>query len=59
MTSAQLSSAVSTAVAAKTLNIARQEGAGLVAMINNSAVKPGDPLVAKATGLGRNLDVYG
>lgn len=59
MSSSQFANQASMAVAKKTLDIARQQGAQIVQMIENSTIKAGDPLVAKASGLGQNLDVYG
>lgn len=49
---------ISTAVAAKTLQTARAQGAQVVNLIASAGqVQAGDPLVAKATGLGGHLDV--
>lgn len=58
----QFGTAISTAVASKTLQAARQEGAAVVQMLEDAGVSSqgitaGDPLVAKATGLGGLLDV--
>lgn len=64
LTPSRVAGQVSTSVTAKTLDIARLQGAQMVAMIDKagvqsqSGVQAGDPLVAKATGLGANLDVY-
>ncbi len=57
---ARVASEIDTAIAAKTLKMARQQGAALVEMIDGAdqpATTAGDPLVAKATGLGQNLDI--
>ena len=55
---------VSTSIAAKTLQAQRQQGDALLALLDSASpdpggVGPGDPLVAKATGLGGLLDVVG
>jgi hypothetical protein len=56
---ARIANDVSYAVAAKTLNAQRQEGATLLKLLDSAegTPQPGDPLVAKATGLGSLLDV--
>jgi hypothetical protein len=57
---AQVDNNISYAVLAKVNDAERQEGAADVSLIdaaNGSAPGPGDPLVAKATGLGGMLDV--
>lgn len=64
---AQLGQAISTIVAAKTLQAARQEGAGVLKLLDGAAavgknasqngLSQGDALVAKATGLGGLLDI--
>ena len=61
---AQTGVAISTSVAAKTLDAARQQGAAIVQLLDSASsigdqggIQAGDPLVAKATGLGNNLDI--
>jgi hypothetical protein len=55
---AALGSAISTAVAAKSLDAQRQQGAAILKMLDAAgAAQAGDPLVAKATGLGGLLDI--
>ena len=61
----KVGSAISTAVAAKTLQAARQEGAAVVQLLEAAGrgagagrgLTAGDPLVAKATGLGSLVDM--
>lgn len=60
---AALGSAISTAVAGKTLQTSQQQGSAIVQLIESAApasMTPqlGDPLVARATGLGATLDVF-
>lgn len=61
-----IGNAISSAIADKTLQAAKQEGAQLVQLIDSadsgsgsSGVQAGDALVARATGLGGMLDVVG
>ncbi len=56
---ARLANDVSYAVAAKTLNAQRQEGETVLKLLDSAGGAPqaGDPLVAKATGLGSLLDI--
>jgi hypothetical protein len=63
---AELGSRIATALQAKALQAARQQGAQEVQLIANAgqaqtpaAPSAGDALVAKATGLGTLLDVVG
>ena len=59
---AQIGQQISTAIAAKSLDAARQQGANVLQLLDSAAQVgqgPGDPLVAKATGLGTLLDVTG
>ncbi|HUO09077.1 MAG TPA: putative motility protein [Phycisphaerae bacterium] len=54
----QMNGAVSVSVLKKALDASRQEGASAVQLIDDAgAVQAGDPLVAKATGLGGLIDV--
>ena len=49
------------AVAAKVLNIAKQEGAAAIQLLQSAAqggAQAGDSLAAAATGLGGQLDAY-
>lgn len=49
---------ISTAVAKKSLDAAKAEGAGVIALLESAAkVSGGDELVARATGKGALLDV--
>jgi hypothetical protein len=58
LTPARIGTEISTSVAAKTLDAAREQGAQLVSLIDNAGqIAPGDALVAKATGMGSLLDV--
>jgi hypothetical protein len=53
--------AVNISVAAKSLDIMRSQGAGVVKMIQSAGqagVQPGDEMVARATGMGGQLDTY-
>jgi hypothetical protein len=64
MAPAQIGQEISSAIAAKTLNAAKQEGANVLSLLDSAAqvgkaAGPGDPLVAKATGLGSLIDVTG
>lgn len=55
---AKVAQDVSAAVAAKALDATRQQGAAVLQLLEAAGkVQAGDPLVAKATGLGRILDV--
>jgi hypothetical protein len=56
---ARLANDVSYAIAAKSLDAQRQEGATALKLLDAAAttLQPGDPLVAKATGLGSLLDI--
>jgi hypothetical protein len=58
---ARIANDISYAVAAKTLDAQRQEGATALKLLDSAmgagTPQPGDPLVAKATGLGSLLDV--
>jgi hypothetical protein len=57
---ARVASEVSSSVAAKTLDAARQQGAQVVSLIDKAGqIGAGDALVAKATGKGGLLDVHG
>jgi hypothetical protein len=58
---AQTAGQVQTAVAAKTLDIARQQGAGALQLLQNAISgnpQGGDAMAAAATGLGGQLDTY-
>jgi hypothetical protein len=62
MQQAKLASQVQYAVAAKTMDMQRMEGAAAVQLIQaatSGAGQAGDAMVAAATGLGGSLDVYG
>ena len=62
MQQAKLASQVQYAVAAKSMDVQRMEGAAAVQLIQaatTGASRAGDALVAAATGLGGSLDVYG
>jgi hypothetical protein len=53
---------ISSAVAAKSMNVERQEGADVLDLLEgatDAGAQAGDPLVAKATGVGGLLDVMG
>jgi hypothetical protein len=55
---ARVASEVSSSVAAKTLDAARQQGAQVISLIDNAGkIRPGDALVAQATGKGGLLDI--
>jgi hypothetical protein len=55
---ARISNEISTSVAKKTLDAARDQGAQLVSLIDDAGqISPGDSLVASATGKGGLLDV--
>ena len=56
---ARVGSEIATAVAGKALDAQRQEGAAAVELLDSAAqaCSGGDPLVAKATGLGSLLDI--
>ena len=53
---ARIGQDISTAVAAKSLDAQRQEGDSVLQLLD-SAAQAGDPLVAKATGVGSLLDI--
>jgi hypothetical protein len=55
----QLNSDISVSVLKKALDASRQQGAAAVQLIDNAGIQAGDPLVAKATGLGGLIDVQG
>ncbi len=57
----QLDQKVQTTVEAKTLDIARQQGASGLELLQNATrggISPGDTLTASATGLGAQVDAY-
>ena len=60
---AQIGQAISTAVAGKAMSVDKMEGAAVLQLLDSAAQAgqstAGDPLVAKATGLGGLLDVTG
>ncbi|HET6248872.1 MAG TPA: hypothetical protein VFE47_14340 [Tepidisphaeraceae bacterium] len=57
---AQTASQVQTDVAAKVLNLAREQGASALQLLQNatSGAQPGDALTAAATGLGGQVDTF-
>ena len=59
MASAALSQAISTKVASKTLDAARDQGAAAVALLDTAEQTSKPPLTfgAMASGLGQNLDI--
>lgn len=57
----QTQSQVQFSVAAKVLNLAREEGSAAIELLQSAGGRgagPGDPLTAAATGLGRQVDAY-
>ena len=62
MQQAKLASQVQYAVAAKTMDMQRMQGAAAIQLLESAsagASRAGDALVAAATGLGGSLDTYG
>ena len=62
MKQAQLASQVQYAVAAKTMDMERMQGAAAIQLLQSAsagASKAGDAMVAAATGLGGAIDTYG
>ena len=62
MQQAKLASQVQYAVAAKSMDMQRMQGAATIQLLESAsagASKAGDALVAAATGLGGSLDVFG
>ncbi|HVS73561.1 MAG TPA: putative motility protein [Phycisphaerae bacterium] len=59
LTPARVASDIGYAVAAKTLNAERQQGAAILDLLNgaaNTQPQPSDPSLAQATGLGNLID---
>ena len=57
----QIQGQVQVSVAAKVLNLARQEGAEAIQLLQSASAgggQAGDSLAAAATGLGASLDTY-
>ena len=62
MSQAKLASQVQYAVAAKSMDVERMQGAAAIQLLQSAssgAGKAGDAMVAAATGLGGSIDVYG
>lgn len=62
MKQAQLASQVQYAVAAKTMDMERMQGAAAIQLLQSASAggsKAGDAMVAAATGLGGAIDTYG
>jgi hypothetical protein len=62
MQQAKLASQVQYAVAAKSMDMERMQGAAAIQLLQSAsqgASKAGDAMVAAATGLGGSLDTYG
>ena len=63
MSQAKLASQVQYAVAAKSMDVQRMQGAAAIELLQSAsssgAGKGGDAMVAAATGLGGAIDVYG
>jgi hypothetical protein len=62
MQQAKLASQVQYAVAAKSMDVQRMQGAAAIQLLESAssgASKGGDAMVAAATGLGGSLDTYG
>ena len=62
MQQAKLASQVQYAVAAKSMDMQRMQGAAAIQLLESAsagASKAGDAMVAAATGLGGSLDTYG
>ena len=61
LSQSQALNSVNISVAAKSLDIQKAQGAGIVKMIQaagRAGVGPGDEMVAQATGMGGRLDTY-
>jgi hypothetical protein len=57
---AAISRDISSAVAKKSLDATKQEGAAVLKLLDSAAgITAGDPQTAKATGLGGMLDIVG
>ena len=61
MQQANLANQVQYAVAAKSMDMQRMQGAAAIQLLQSASgvAKGGDPMVAAATGLGGTLDTYG